>query len=124
MDGERYLFVMYLHCHWLLLRLIGAAVFDRMLLACRLHCLLLGWVPYIMVPKATKNDHDGKEREYDRLHNALLFLWSTKHTSCSHRVSYAEIENTLPFIRDILAADERISEFPLIQCEQSRPSSV
>ncbi len=26
-----------------------------------------------MVPNATKNDHDGKEREYDRLHTALLF---------------------------------------------------
>src|SRR6202035_5069683 len=33
--------------------------------------LLLGWVSYVMVPKATKNDHDGQEREDNRLHPAL-----------------------------------------------------
>jgi hypothetical protein len=114
----------YVRSYELLLRLICGAVFDRTLVPFRFPRLLLGWVPYIMVPKATKNDHDGKEREDDRLHTALLFLLSTKHTSCSHRVSYGEIENTLLFIRDVLAADERIIEFPLIQCEKSRPPSV
>src|SRR6266446_6780398 len=71
--GQRVLPLCYVHSYELVLRLICGAVFDRTLVPFRFPRLLLGGVPYVMVPKATKNDHDGNEREDDRLHNALLF---------------------------------------------------
>src|SRR5260370_4782473 len=58
-----------------------------------------------MVPKTTKCDHDGKEREANRLHTALLFLLSTPHISCSQRVSFSEIETMM---RMLLEAPHRV----------------
>jgi len=105
MGSECDLFVVYVRSYELLLRWICGAVFDRTLVPLRFPRLLLGWVPYIMVPKTTKYDHDGKEREDNRLHTALLFLLSTKHISCSQRVSFGEIEKMM---RMLLEAPHRV----------------
>src|SRR5713226_9290208 len=39
----------------------------------RLPRLLFGWMPYVMVPKAAKSNHDGQGREDTRFHFVFLF---------------------------------------------------
>src|SRR5579872_678950 len=100
------------HFHRLLLRQVRDAVFDRTLVPFSLPRLLLGWMPHIMVPEATKNDGDRKEREYNRWHDALLFCFCRLlNTRLAHNKQATVDENTSLFIRDVLAIEEHSLSF-------------